>query len=132
MNKRCTNSSCRRTFSTLNADGKCPHCGKLYPQMNCGRRGMREVRFTLREENGKGRRYLNISLDGMLRLGRSGERVKMIRMFREQVNGKGYFVNLRAARDFCVDLIEGKRCATEWYLTDFVNEGLRGIDMRRE
>ena len=30
MNKRCTDSSCRRTFSTLNADGKCPHCGKVF------------------------------------------------------------------------------------------------------
>ena len=29
MNKRCTNSSCRRTFSTK-AHGACPYCGKEY------------------------------------------------------------------------------------------------------
>ena len=34
MNKRCTDSSCRRTFSTLDFDGRCPYCGKAYPQLN--------------------------------------------------------------------------------------------------
>ena len=33
MNKRCTDSSCRRTFSTLDFDGRCPYCGKAYPQL---------------------------------------------------------------------------------------------------
>ena len=33
MNKKCTNSSCRKTFSTLNFDGRCPYCGKRYPQL---------------------------------------------------------------------------------------------------
>ena len=33
MNKRCTNSSCRRTFSTLHLNGRYPYCGKMYPQL---------------------------------------------------------------------------------------------------
>ena len=33
MNKRCTNSSCRKTFSTLHSNGQCPFCGKKYPQL---------------------------------------------------------------------------------------------------
>ena len=33
MNKRCTNSSCRKTFSTLTYGGVCPFCGKVYPQL---------------------------------------------------------------------------------------------------
>ena len=36
MNKRCTNSSCRKTFSTLIYGGKCPFCGKVYPQIRQG------------------------------------------------------------------------------------------------
>ena len=34
MNKRCTNPSCRKTFSTLYFSGSCPHCGKPYPQIS--------------------------------------------------------------------------------------------------
>ena len=33
MNKKCTNSSCRKTFSTLYFAGNCPYCGKKYPQL---------------------------------------------------------------------------------------------------
>ena len=33
MNKRCTNPSCRRVFSTLYFTGCCPFCGKKYPQL---------------------------------------------------------------------------------------------------
>ena len=33
MNKRCTNPSCRKTFSTLYFSGSCPHCQKEYPQI---------------------------------------------------------------------------------------------------
>ena len=33
MNKKCTNPSCRKTFSTLHFYGICPHCGKEYPQL---------------------------------------------------------------------------------------------------
>lgn len=36
VNKRCTNSSCRKTFSTLIYGGKCPFCGKVYPQIRQG------------------------------------------------------------------------------------------------
>ena len=33
MFKKCTNSACRRTFSTLHFAGACPFCGKKYPQI---------------------------------------------------------------------------------------------------
>lgn len=33
MNKRCTNPSCRKNFSTLDFYGSCPYCGKEYPQL---------------------------------------------------------------------------------------------------
>lgn len=31
MNKRCSNPSCRKVFSTLYHGDTCPHCGKVYP-----------------------------------------------------------------------------------------------------
>lgn len=35
MNKRCTNSECRKRFSTRNnVTGVCPYCGKKYRQLN--------------------------------------------------------------------------------------------------
>ena len=34
MNKKCTNPSCRKTFSTLVTNRVCPHCGKKYPQLS--------------------------------------------------------------------------------------------------
>ena len=33
MRKRCTNSACRRSFSTLSFSGACPWCGKEYPRI---------------------------------------------------------------------------------------------------
>ena len=45
MNKRCTNPSCRKTFSTLRFSGRCPHCGKEYPQMESIRNKFFEVRI---------------------------------------------------------------------------------------
>ena len=38
MNKKCTNPACRKTFSTLDFSGSCPHCGKEYPQLVSGRK----------------------------------------------------------------------------------------------
>ena len=45
MNKRCTNSSCRKIFSTLNFYGKCPHCGKAYPQLKGTRKQALPIKF---------------------------------------------------------------------------------------
>ena len=137
MNKRCTDSSCRRTFSTLNADGRCPHCGKFYPQLYCGRKGAfagnrREIRLILREKDGKGCRNMNFRLDGVLNAGRRGGIILMVKAFRAQARNRGYAVGLRAAKDFCVSLTDGKEPMTDWYLAGPAGEGIRWIDPRRE
>jgi len=42
MNKKCTNSACRRTFSVgVQRGGKCPHCGKEYPRLPADIRQLR-------------------------------------------------------------------------------------------
>ena len=46
MNKRCTNSSCRRTFSTLHFNGQCPFCGKEYPQLRTDEAGFEQWIYT--------------------------------------------------------------------------------------
>ena len=38
MNKKCTAPSCRKTFSILEFNGRCPHCGKAYPQFLSSRK----------------------------------------------------------------------------------------------
>ena len=37
MRKQCTNSACRRSFSTVGHGGKCPWCGKEYPRITTGK-----------------------------------------------------------------------------------------------
>ena len=126
MNKRCTNSSCRRTFSTLNASGRCPHCGKLYPQLACGRKNNDRIR--LRVKSGNSCRCLNIKAGEMLRLGRGDKKVRMIKEFRSQVMTRGYHIGLKAARDYCVNLLEGKAVPAEWRLTGAEWNGLLCIE----
>ena len=37
MQKQCTNSACRRSFSVSSSHGVCPWCGKNYPRLNVER-----------------------------------------------------------------------------------------------
>ena len=132
MNKQCTNSSCRRTFSTLNADGKCPHCGKSYPQLNSRRKHAFPGCIRLRIRTGKDYCYLNIRLDEALRLGQNGEKIKMIAAFRNQLKAQGYLADLKTAKDFCENLLDRKEVMTEWYLTGEEREGIKYIRLAEE
>lgn len=133
MNKCCTNSFCRRTFSTLNSEGKCPFCGKNYPQLNCGRKhdlSEKEHEDWMKLRIRKGGRYdhLNIRLGELNQLASDSKTDEMIRVFREQIGKRGYYISLKAGTEFCRNLTEKKDPPTEWRLTGEEKEGRRIIE----
>ncbi len=93
MNKQCTNSSCRKTFSTLTYGGTCPFCGKKYPQLRSEhsghkmiiRIGGRRIKFRLREIE-------------WYRL--QGQRVRGIKAARQEFKRHGYNMSLLDAKKF--------------------------------
>ncbi len=127
MNKRCTNSSCRRTFSTLNAGGICPHCGKCYPQLKTKRKHPLPVRIELRVKTGKRDRYLYIQPDELFHHSLNGNKIKAVKAFRNQAAAQGYHIDIRSAKDFCLNLLDRRDVMTEWYLSDEEWRGLRYI-----
>ncbi len=133
MNKRCTESSCRKTFSTLDAGGRCPHCGKSYPQLYRSRKrgnpwNRYPPRMKLSVSAGKETVCLNIRLDEMLRLGLDGKKLQMIKLFRTQVMARGYCPGLMASKEFCESLMNRKAVRTAWRLTGGKWQGLERIE----
>ena len=128
MNKRCTESSCRKTFSTLDAGGRCPHCGKSYPQLHCSRKRDAYPRMKIYVKDRNKTVCLNIRLDEMLRFARSGVKIRMIKLFPQQVQARGYTPGLRASKEFCESLIDHKACRTVWRLTGEEWNGLKCIE----
>ena len=93
MNKRCTNSSCRRTFSTLDFTGKCPFCGKVYPQLRRTRKGPLSKNFLVLA----GMR-INFT-DAIIKFAPLDEnKVKLIKHMREVLRGRGYRLGLKSAK----------------------------------
>lgn len=116
MNKRCTNSSCRKTFSTLGFDGKCPHCGKRYPQLiNTRKHGYPSYRYI--NICVKKKPQFRISLDQVLALLAAGRKFDGIKRFREEVRMKNFNPDLRSSKEFCEALMAGERPCAVWYLT---------------
>jgi len=92
MNKRCTNSSCRRTFSTLDFKGKCPFCGKEYPQLRRMRKRVKPVpRLRL------GTLVIDFS-DAFIKLNPVENKVKAIKCVRDTLKQRGYYMPLKAAK----------------------------------
>ena len=106
MNKKCTAPSCRKTFSTLEFNGRCPHCGKAYPQLLSSRKQGRfwSVRITERPD-----RYVRF--------------IKCVRIFfglglKEAKNAcdawqSSAFVLERAEAVRFIRALEGEECAYE-------------------
>lgn len=92
MNKRCTNSSCRRTFSTLDFAGKCPFCGKVYPQLRRTRKG-----------NTSGNCLVLAGMridftDAIIELPLDRYKVKFIKHMRDVLKERGYRLDLKSAK----------------------------------
>ena len=128
MNKRCTDSSCRRTFSTLDFDGRCPYCGKAYPQLGRARHRMpkkapsaapkRKRIAGLNVKTGRRVFRLRISLGEVLKYIDSGKTDKAAVAFRKAVGRRGFSVSPDAAGGFCRDIMEGKPLCTAWVPPD--------------
>ena len=139
MNKQCTNSSCRKTFSTLNFGGLCPFCGKIYPQLESARKnslpvpnvfGAKQnekkgpfIRLTIRQGGRKNRasRSLDVYLKDALAYGRKGEKIKGIKDLREQAFGKGYSISLRDSKWFFEAVMDHRPCSL-WQVTEEENK----------
>lgn len=94
MNKRCTNSSCRKTFSTLTYGGTCPFCGKEYPQLTRSERSGHKMIIRI---DGKRIKFMLSEIE-WYRL--KGQRVKGIKAVRREFKRHGYAVPLMAAKKF--------------------------------
>ena len=137
MNKRCTGSSCRRTFSTLNFDGICPYCGKRYPQLKCTRKSgapvlnngdIIEMRVA-----GKGKGFrLRADLTAVRLFALLGEKIKAIKTLRQEILSRGFAISLKDAKEFCERIIDGKKPFTNWVLIDIQREdGMKVIALAK-
>lgn len=102
MNKRCTNSSCRKTFSTLTYGGICPFCGKRYPQLVPS--GCNQRRISMRID---GKRVV-FKVGEVEHYRRQKRLVKAIKSITREFQRHGYTVSYSAAKDF-YDSLDGKR-----------------------
>ena len=131
MNKRCTNSSCRRTFSTLNFDGFCPWCGKAYPQLAPpNSKGSCRKFIKLRVTDRKGSWSLRIDLTEVLALIRAGKLLDSVKRFRDELLARGLRPDLRSAMNFCKALRDGKQPCADWHKTGEIIDGLPVLKAR--
>lgn len=122
MNKRCTNSACRSTFSTLNFDGKCPFCGKAYLQIKCGRKQKTTSRqkqkpngILIFRKNGYYR--LKLDLGEVRRLIMQDELIKSVRMLRDTLQKAGYRAeSVRDLRDYVMAIKSREEGKAVWRL----------------
>lgn len=119
MNKHCTNSSCRRTFSTLSYGGKCPFCGKRYPQIFSARKKPEGNNWL--KKNARlhilDRRIVSVDITEPWRLLREGLKVKAIKELLAVLRSKGYNPGLRNAKYFIDDMQYGRTLCKTWVLT---------------
>lgn len=110
MNKRCTKSSCRKTFSTLTYGGVCPFCGKVYPQLP----GPIPRRPRLKMPMWIDGRRIVFRLDEIESFHREGQRVKGIKETRKEMARHGYMLGLRNAKDFYDNLYSTQKRMDTW------------------
>ena len=123
MNKRCTNSSCRKTFSTLAYNGQCPYCGKKYPQLTTARKHGTPSCFYVRLNIGKKER-IRISLDPIMAYLSAGKRMDAVKAFRAEAIAQGYAPVFLDSIHFCNALTAGEKPCTSWGLTSDRKDGL--------
>ena len=123
MNKRCTNSSCRKTFSTLVFNGQCPYCGKKYPQLTTTRKRGTPGIFCIWLKIGKKAR-IQICLDQVKAYLSARKKLDAIKAFRAEAKAQGYVANLKDSKEFCEALMAGEKPCTDWCLASGHQDGL--------
>ena len=94
MNKLCTNSTWRKTFSTLTYGGTCPFCGKLYPQLARSERSGQKMIIRI---DGKRIKFVLSEIESY-RL--QGLRIRGIKAVSQEFRRHGYTAGLMNAKGF--------------------------------
>ena len=135
MNKRCTNPSCRKTFSTLNFGGQCPFCGKTYQNLKSGRKnalpvladpGRDRMLLKIIPENPGRRISVLVQTENIMNQMREGKKIMAVKAFREEMVKHGFMLGLKESKDF-VESAAARRPILFWRLTGNSRNGLREI-----
>ena len=136
MNKRCTEPSCRKTFSTLNYGGQCPFCGKIYPDLESRRKNAAAAKtvsvwdrmaFKIRQGRaGRGSTVL-VRTDEVVKLLRMDEKIRAIMVFKDEMRTLGFSPGLKAARIF-VESVAAYRPIVTWRQIGTTSGGLKEIE----
>lgn len=125
MNKRCTNSACRKVFSTLNADSGCPFCGKSYPQLSCTRRNG-AITLTLLEGDAASR--LRIDCAGIRALAGNDRKIQAIKTFRTLLIERGYLPGLKGSKDFVEAMMRREKPCRAWRVSGDARNDCKAIE----
>ncbi len=117
MNKRCTNSACRKVFSTLNFEVKCPFCGKAYPQLASTRKA--PLGYFCPKD-----RVLKQARDFM----EAWEKVKAIKEIRNIFRSRGYVLGLKEAKSLADGYKDGRFPRKKWKVEGVNEEGLKVLE----
>lgn len=121
MNKHCTNSSCRKTFSTLVNGGICPFCGKVYPQLVPMGYSCRKMEIRIDEKR------ISFKMDEVEHYLRSRQIIKGIKSIMKEFERHGYSLNLRSAREFYTSLENRQIRMNRWREVSDPETGKREI-----
>ena len=133
MNKKCTNPSCRRTFSTLDFYGHCPYCDKVYPQLVPQRNEVyRHFRYQRKVSVLSDRSslkimlikigFFNIGLDEVKKEIANGMIVKAVKALRKEFERNGYSASLKGCVLFARALQKGCEPCVVWRATGELSE----------
>ncbi|MBQ4156630.1 MAG: hypothetical protein IJD86_00605 [Clostridia bacterium] len=110
MNKKCTNSPCRKTFSTLTNGGICPFCGKMYPQILTAKKDICMIAFVESKR-------ICLLLTETIKYSRIGEKIKAIKALLNAFSHWDFCLGLRDAKEYVEALMAGKKTPTRYCLT---------------
>ena len=136
MNKRCTEPSCRKTFSTLNYGGLCPFCGKTYPNLKNGRKkpvpektafDRNGIALKIRSAKARHRTSVTVRIDEVMQFLSMGEKIKAIKTFRDEMMRFAYLPGLKSAKKFIDSVMAGSPIVS-WRLTGQVHNGSMEIE----
>ena len=134
MDKRCTNSSCRKTFSTLNYGGQCPFCGKIYPQLRSARKdglpapvihpfqpapeddSILPIQIIRKGKSGR-KNPFRLFVRQVLGFQREGRMLKAAHALLVELSRAGYAVERKARRLLMQAIREDCRLLSTWRLT---------------
>ncbi len=130
MNKRCTNPECRKVFSTLEYGGRCPHCGKVYPNLYSRKEKNRDILYPVpvKLPGGNTVRVPGLFVPRVEEI-IGGERILVVikKTRRGEYKGIKYYTSLKEAKDFCVAIRDGRQPCMNWAWSGKVKDSEREL-----